>query len=196
MLFIPCGPGSWLLEVDDDAAAAGLALHLRTRLDDVREVVPAARTVLVEGVSEDRLRPVVDGWSPGEAAAPGELVEVPVTYDGEDLARVADLWGVSPDEVVERHTGLEFVSRFCGFAPGFAYLAGLPEEWAVPRLDTPRTKVPAGAVGLAGSWCGVYPTASPGGWQLLGRTSTPMWDPDREPPALLAPGTRAKFVVA
>lgn len=196
MLFIPCGPEAWLVEVDDDAVAADLAAHLAGSLVDAVEVVPAARTVLVEGVAEQRLRHAVDSWTPGDAGPPGELVEVPVTYDGEDLARVAELWGVSEAEVVERHTGLELVSRFCGFAPGFAYLAGLPEEWAVPRLDSPRTRVPAGSVGLAGTWCGIYPTASPGGWQLLGRTDLAIWDADRDPPALLAPGTRVGFVVA
>ena len=85
------------------------------------------------------------------------------------------------------------MSAFCGFSPGFAYLAGLPEELAVPRLDTPRTKVPAGAVALAGTWCAAYPTASPGGWRLIGRTDAALWDAAREQPALLAPGTRVRF---
>jgi KipI family sensor histidine kinase inhibitor len=196
VLFIPCGPGSWLLEVDDDAEAPDLAAHLAGTLEDAAEVVPAARTVLVEGVAEERLRAAVDAWAPGLEAPEGGVAEIPVTYDGEDLAHVAALWGVTEEQVVERHTGLELVSRFCGFAPGFAYLAGLPEEWAVPRLDSPRTRVPAGAVGLAGTWCGIYPTASPGGWQLIGRTEASIWDADRQPPALLAPGTRVRFVRA
>ena len=196
VLFIPCGPSAWLVEVEDAADATDLAAHLTRTLADAVEVVPAARTVLVEGVAEQGLRAAVDAWTPGAAGPTGDLVEIPVTYDGEDLARVAQLWGVSEAEVVERHTGLELVSRFCGFAPGFAYLAGLPEEWAVPRLDSPRTRVPAGSVGLAGTWCGIYPTASPGGWQLLGHTDVTIWDADRDPPALLAPGTRVRFVVA
>ena len=86
------------------------------------------------------------------------------------------------------------MAAFCGFAPGFAYLTGLPDELAVPRRQTPRTRVPVGSVALAGSWCGVYPTASPGGWQLLGHTDAPLWDVDRPQPALLAPGTRVRFV--
>ena len=98
--------------------------------------------------------------------------------------------------MVARHGGIEFVSAFCGFAPGFAYLAGLPEEYAVPRLDSPRSRVPVGSVGLAGSWCGVYPSESPGGWRLLGHTDLTLWDPDRSEPALLAPGTRVRFVPA
>ncbi len=93
-----------------------------------------------------------------------------------------------------RHTGTTFVAAFSGFAPGFAYLAGLDDEHAVPRLDSPRTRVPAGSVALAGTWCGVYPTASPGGWQLIGHTDARLWDVERDPPALLAPGTRVRFV--
>ena len=122
------------------------------------------------------------------------MIEVPVVYDGADLEDVAGRWGTDGEGVVERHGAIEFVSAFCGFAPGFAYLAGLPEQYAVPRLDSPRSRVPAGAVGLAGSWCGVYPSESPGGWRLLGRTDLTLWDPDRDEPALLAPGTRVRFV--
>ena len=95
--------------------------------------------------------------------------------------------------MIERHADIEFVVAFCGFSPGFAYLAGLPSELAVPRLDTPRTKVPAGAVGLAGTWCATYPTASPGGWRLIGRTDARLWNAGREQPALLPPGTRVRF---
>ena len=123
-------------------------------------------------------------------------MEVPVVYDGADLEDVAARWGTDVDEVVARHGGIEFVSAFCGFAPGFAYLAGLPEEYAVPRLDSPRSRVPVGSVGLAGTWCGVYPSESPGGWRLLGHTDLTLWDPDRSEPALLAPGTRVRFVPA
>ncbi|MFI2706903.1 allophanate hydrolase subunit 1, partial [Nocardioides sp. CER28] len=103
---------------------------------------------------------------------------------------------VPAEEVVDRHTSLTFTSAFCGFAPGFAYLTGLPEEWWLPRLDDPRPRVPAGAVAIAGEWCGVYPTASPGGWLLLGRTDATLWDPTAEEPALLAPGTQVRFVPA
>ena len=123
-------------------------------------------------------------------------MELPVVYDGADLEDIASRWGTDVDGVVARHTGTAFVSAFCGFAPGFAYLAGLAGEYAVPRLDSPRTRVPAGAVGLAGPWCGVYPSESPGGWRLLGRTDARLWDPDRSRPALLAPGTRVRFVPA
>ena len=126
-------------------------------------MVPAARTVLFDGVRDraalvDRLA----GWRPGTAALEGDLVEIPVVYDGADLDAVARAWRCSVDDVVERHVGTEFTASFCGFAPGFSYLAGLPEAWAVPRLPEPRTRVPAGSVALADTWCGIYPTSSPG----------------------------------
>jgi KipI family sensor histidine kinase inhibitor len=123
-------------------------------------------------------------------------VEVPVTYEGADLGFVADAWGTDREGVVARHTGIEYVAAFCGFSAGFSYLAGLPAGLAVPRLGSPRPRVPPGSVGLAGAWCGVYPTASPGGWRLLGRTDVTLWDQTRAQPALLAPGTRVRFVPA
>jgi KipI family sensor histidine kinase inhibitor len=193
----PVGPHAVLAEVADSAAARSLAAYARSARMAADEVVPGARTVLFDGVPDaDALRERLAGWSPDAGPDRGPLVEVPVVYDGDDLGDVAARWGTDADGVVERHAAIEFVSAFCGFAPGFAYLAGLPEEYAVPRLDTPRTRVPAGAVGLAGSWCGVYPTASPGGWRLLGRTEVTLWDPGRREPALLAPGTRVRFVPA
>ena len=183
-----------LAEVADSAAARSLAAYARAVPVDAVEVVPGARTVLFDGVPDPGgLARVLAAWTPDAAPEPGALVELPVVYDGADLADVARLWGTDEAGVVARHTGLEFVSAFCGFAPGFAYLAGLAEDHAVPRLDRPRPRVPAGSVALAGTWCGVYPTASPGGWRLLGRTGAILWDGERADPALLAPGTRVRF---
>jgi KipI family sensor histidine kinase inhibitor len=99
-------------------------------------------------------------------------------------------WGVSERAAVERLTSAESTVAFCGFAPGFAYLTGLPAEWTAPRLPSPRAKVPAGSVALAGTYAGIYPTASPGGWRLVGRTDVRLFDVDSETPALLTPGTR------
>jgi KipI family sensor histidine kinase inhibitor len=193
----PVGGEAFLAEVRDSAAARSLAAYARAVGVAADEVVPGARTVLFDGLRDrGELRERLAGWTADVEPEPGELVEVPVVYDGADLEDIAARWGTDVDGVVERHLGIEFVSAFCGFAPGFAYLAGLPEEHAVPRLDSPRTRVPAGSVGLAGSWCGVYPSESPGGWRLLGRTDVTLWDPDRRRPALLAPGTRVRFVVA
>ena len=188
------GPAAVLAEVDDAAAALALAIWARSRGVAADEIVPAARTVLFDGIRDGRaLAALLEAWSPGEPAPPGGLVELPVTYDGPDLEFVAEVWGVDVAEVVRRHGEVEYVASFCGFAPGFAYLAGLPAELAVPRLESPRAQVPAGSVALAGSWCGVYPSGSPGGWRLIGRTEATLWDPAAYPPALLAPGTRVRF---
>ncbi|MBZ5736941.1 5-oxoprolinase subunit B family protein [Nocardioides mangrovi] len=192
----PAGRHALLVEVGDPAAALALATWARSAGVEAVEVVPAAETVLFDGVSDPgALAARLGDWSPTPSQErAGALVEVPVAYDGADLDFVADAWGTDVAGVVERHTATEFVSAFCGFAPGFAYLAGLPADLAVPRLESPRPRVPAGSIGLAGTWCGTYPTASPGGWRLLGRTDAPLWDPDRDEPALLAPGTRVRFV--
>lgn len=123
----------------------------------------------------------------------GDVLVVPVRYDGPDLEEVSRLTGLGEDEVVLAHTGVVWTVAFIGFAPGFAYLAGGDPRLQVPRRRTPRTSVPAGAVGLAGEWSGIYPRPSPGGWQLLGRTELVLWDVERDPPALLTPGTRVRF---
>ncbi len=193
MKLIRVGRGAVLVEVDGPAEALSLALWARGARLPAGEIVPGAGTVLFDDLADaERLEDLLSGWRPGEPPTRG-LVEVPVEYDGADLADVAERWGTDVDGVVARHTGIEFVAAFCGFAPGFAYLAGLPDDLAVPRLDSPRSKVPAGAVGLAGTWCAAYPTASPGGWRLIGRTDLALWDAERDPPALLAPGTRVRF---
>ena len=197
MRLLDVGPDAVLAEVADTAEALDLALHARAAGVPALEVVPAATTVLFDGVSDHlALRAVLRDWRPSGATTAGALVEVPTTYDGADLDVVADLWGTDRAGVVERHAAITYTAAFCGFAPGFAYLTGLPDHLAVPRLDTPRTRVPAGAVALAGSWCGLYPTASPGGWQLIGRTEIVLWDARRPEPATLAPGTRVRFVPA
>jgi KipI family sensor histidine kinase inhibitor len=121
------------------------------------------------------------------------LVEIPVTYDGEDLKDVAELTGLSIGEVIERHTASEFTVAFCGFAPGFGYLVGGDPTLQVPRRLSPRTRIPAGSVALAGAFSGVYPQASPGGWQIIGTTPLKMWDLTRDPPALFQPGYRVRF---
>jgi KipI family sensor histidine kinase inhibitor len=117
-------------------------------------------------------------------------------YDGEDLADVAELLSCSVEEVVRRHTSEEWAVAFCGFAPGFGYLTGLPERLQQPRLDSPRTKVPQGSVGIAGEFTAAYPRATPGGWRLIGRTEITLFDPKADPPALLAPGDQVRFVIA
>ncbi len=187
----PVGRDAVLVEVASPQDAVGLAAWARPRAL-ARDIVPGAETVLFDGVADAAALSVALGaWAPGEAA-PGRLVEIPVVYDGPDLEAVATSWGCGVDEMSARHRSTELVSAFCGFAPGFAYLSGL--EVPVPRLVTPRTRVPAGSVALADTWCGIYPVASPGGWQVIGTTDARLWDPHQAEPALLAPGTRVRFV--
>lgn len=173
------------------------ALRAQARRLGATEVVPAARTVLLDGLRDvAAARELVAALDPGQqgpATPEGPLVEIPVRYDGPDLGEVARQWGLDPEEVVQIHTSTEFVVAFCGFAPGFAYCAGLPAGRAVRRRSEPRPRVPAGSVGLAGEFTGVYPSASPGGWQLVGTTATAVWRPERSDPALLSPGTRVRF---
>jgi len=181
------------------AYAELVRLRAAGRLPGVVELVPAARTVLVElGTVSDPLpdlAALLAELAPG-AEQPRPAVQIPVRYDGPDLAEVAALTGLDTGEVVRRHAAAAYTVAFCGFAPGFGYLTGLPAELQVPRRPSPRTAVPAGSVGVAGEFTGVYPRRSPGGWQLLGRTDAVLWDADRDPPALLAPGTGVRFVPA
>lgn len=194
---LPYGETGLLVETD-----APLALwKAAALLPGVLEAVPAARTVLLRfdpratdaatltaGLAQLTVR--------GAPAASGPAVELAVRYDGADLAAVAALSGLSTDEVVERHCGADYTVSFCGFAPGFAYLTGLDPLLHLPRLDTPRTSVPAGSVAVAGEYTGVYPASSPGGWRLLGTTDAQLWDAAREQPALLQPDARVRFRAA
>ena len=194
MRILPIGDHARLVEVGDAGAALSLASWAREQGVKALDIVPGAQTVLFDGLAADAdLGAALRDWRPEAERRPGRVVVMPVVYDGPDLGAVADLWAVSVDEVVRRHTSIVFTSAFCGFAPGFAYLAGLPREWAVPRLARPRGRVEAGSVGLADTWCGVYPGPSPGGWRLLGRTEASLWDLARDEPALLPPGTRVRF---
>ncbi|MFG6488402.1 5-oxoprolinase subunit PxpB [Roseateles sp. BYS78W] len=133
---------------------------------------------------------------PPRRRALGRLVQIPVTYDGPDLADIANHCELSTDEVVQRHAASEYVVYFLGFQPGFAYLGGLDESLHTPRRAEPRTSVPAGSVGIGGAQTGIYPLATPGGWQLIGRTSLPLFNPHALPPTVLAPGDRVRFVPA
>jgi len=162
------------------------------------DIVPGARSVLLDGIAPDTPT-LLAGWTPvGPATEISDKphVELRTTFDGEDLPDVAARWDVSVPAAVARLAEAELTVAFCGFAPGFGYLRGLPQEWAVPRLAAPRPRVPAGAVALAGGYAGIYPAASPGGWRLVGHTTANLFDVRREPPALLAPGTRVRLVPA
>ena len=201
MRLLPCGDRAILVELSDAAQRRRLDATLRRRpLEGSVEHVPGARTVLVVARGPEALPQIAAALLDlvlDEDAAPegagGEVV-VEVRYDGPDLDDVAAHLGIAPSEVVARHTGQRWTVEFAGFAPGFVYLGGSAGGLEVPRRASPRTRIPAGAVGLAGPYSGVYPRPSPGGWQIIGRTAVPLWDPAREPPALLAPGQRVRFV--
>jgi KipI family sensor histidine kinase inhibitor len=197
MRVLPCGERALLLEPESRSDV----LPLRRRLAGiagVEELVPAARTLLVRIDPEAFDRTAFDsllGDLPDDPApATTAALELAVRYDGADLGLVAETARCSVEDVVRRHTGTEYVVAFCGFAPGFAYLTGLDPVLRQPRLSEPRTVVPAGSVGVAGEFTGVYPRSSPGGWRLLGRTDARLWDVERPHPALLTPGTRVRFV--
>jgi KipI family sensor histidine kinase inhibitor len=203
MRVLAAGRHALLVELDSQADVLGLHAEIEQRLhsDDgwpwprPTDVVPAARTVLIDGLQDPApVAAALPSWNVAPVTAPdGDTVQCPTVYDGPDLDQVAAHWGLSRREAIELHTSTEFVVAFCGFAPGFAYLTGLPEDRGVPRRETPRTQVPAGSVALAGEYSAIYPKRSPGGWQLIGRAELTLWDPDREPAALLTPGMRVHF---
>jgi KipI family sensor histidine kinase inhibitor len=200
MRLLPSGTTALLVELDDLDDVLALYAALEHSLPDgVVDVVPAARTLLV--VTDPRVTSLSSVAHAIERTTPGkdrfesaEQLEIPVTYDGEDLEEAAGLLGCDADELVRRHTSEQWTVAFCGFMPGFGYLVsqGWPEQ--VPRRSSPRKKVPSGSVALAGEFSGVYPRESPGGWQLIGRSTLTMFDPFRDPAALLRPGTRVRFV--
>lgn len=204
----PCGDAALLVDLDDLAHVLALAPALqagRVTAPTVTDIVPAARTILVRFDPTRTTADAVGAWIQARSSRPvaqlerategnaPEPIDLPVVYDGADLDEVGRLTGLGPAGVVEAHTARPWRVAFLGFAPGFAYCTGGAPRLRVPRRDSPRERVPAGAVGLADDLTAVYPRASPGGWQLIGHTETAVWDVQRDPPALLTPGTRVKF---
>jgi len=192
------GEQALLVECSDLDEALGLLAALQRRpMEAVEEIVPGARSLLLRlrrPLTHREERDIAERECADPVGEAASEVEIEVDYDGEDLDEVAELIGLSPEEVVSTHTGQSWTVGFCGFAPGFAYLRGEHDRLRVPRRATPRTRVPAGSVGLADQWSGVYPRRGPGGWQLIGHTDRAVWDLRREPPALLRPGAVVRFV--
>lgn len=199
---LPAGPRGILIDCGTGEAARACYRALQARRVngslEATDLVPGATTVLVDGVEEPELLAAeIPGWVlTDDTGHVGETVEIPVCYDGPDLEAVARIWGVAPEAVADIHTSVEYEATFCGFTPGFAYLEGLPERYHTPRLEEPRTAVPAGSVAVGGPYTGVYPRTSPGGWRLIATMTNPrrLWHEHREPAALLVPGTRVRFV--
>ncbi len=205
MRVMPYGERAWLLELADADGVRALDAALRLLRSEggvpwahIVDIVPAAKAVLVTASSRaeaaaltEPLRGLCD--LPVQETPVGNTVEIPVTYDGEDLDAVADMCGLSVGEVIAAHTGTPWDVAFGGFVPGFAYLSSGDSRLRVPRRSEPRTTVPQGAVALADGYSAVYPRRSPGGWQLIGHTEIALWDASREQPALLVPGMRVQF---
>lgn len=215
MPFDPCltplGEAALLLELGDgidpalNARAHALAAALlRSDLPGLGEPVPGYASLLIPYDPAQLSYSALSEWlhEKYEAVQPlptaqARVVEIPVHYggdDGPDLDFVAAHNGLTPAEVIARHTAPLYPVYFMGFAPGFPYLGGLDPRIAAPRLPSPRTRIPAGSVGIAGSQTGVYPLETPGGWRLIGRTPLPLFDPAHQPPFLLSPGDRVRFV--
>ena len=212
---VPLGEAAWTVvlgeRVDRSIHQEVTALAARIEaehLPGVIEVVPAyaAVTVFFDPLHADgdalreRLAALASESSdlpPDHPAAvsSSHLISIPVHYDGPDLAEVASRTGLSADEVIRRHSGREYRVYLLGFAPGFAYLGTLDPALVLPRRSAPRTQVPAGSVAIAGAQTGVYPLATPGGWHLIGTTPLALFDPAREPAALLKAGDRVRFEV-
>jgi len=202
----PAGDRALLIAAGDRGELDGWVDRLRAAdIAGMQDFLPAAETVLVTlatgadaAAVESALRRMLTTApaTPPAVDAGGDEVVIPVRYDGDDLADVAGLLGISVADVIARHTGRVWRCRFIGFTAGFGYLASTGPGLAVPRRRQSRTAVPPGAVGLADGYSAVYPRRAPGGWQLIGRTDMPMWDLDRPQPALLAAGTRVRFVAA
>ncbi len=208
-IFLPCGDSAFLVELPELTAVVayyrGLAgTGASTRFSAPQgtiDVVPAARTVLVtfdpETIRPSEVRDWLESAEPAyDAASSGREVTIAVSYGGPDLTETAQFLGIGEAEVVKLHTNSEWTAAFSGFAPGFVYLVTTHERLRVPRRNTPRTAVPAGSVGLAGEFSGVYPRSSPGGWQLIGTTTAALWDASKAEPALIRPGDLVRFVEA
>lgn len=211
-IFTPAGDSAVLVQFGDSIdprinarvhrLAAGIAL---AGWAGFGEPVPAYTSLLVNydplaldyREAAQKIESLLPKIEDGRVETGARLVEIPVVYGGEegpDLDDVADAHGLSAGEVIRLHGEAEYLVYMIGFTPGFPYLGGLDERIATPRRASPRTLVPAGSVGIAGQQTGIYPLASPGGWQIIGRTPLSLFDPGREPPSLLAPGDRVRFV--
>jgi KipI family sensor histidine kinase inhibitor len=194
---LPYGDRAWLLECADLADAQAVHQWLAgQQRPEISEIVPGARTLLLRlqaPLPADLGRTMIDIVPPRVDSNPADVISVDVRYDGPDLGHLAAHLGVGVEEIIDHHTGQDWTVAFCGFSPGFGYLAPTVRELPVPRHHSPRTRVPAGSVALADTWSAIYPSDSPGGWQLIGSTDVRLFDVAADPPALLRPGVRVRF---
>jgi KipI family sensor histidine kinase inhibitor len=189
------GDSAILIPTSSAATAHRLRAALtKANLPGVIETVVGADSLLVVLDPQQADLAAIQAITPEDVRREPRTVEIPVRYDGPDLAEVAALTGLPEAEVVRRHAGATYTVAFSGFAPGFGYLTGLDKTLYVARRDAPRQRVPAGAVAIAGEYTGVYPRPTPGGWRLIGETDVVLFDADRDPPALFGPGDQVRFV--
>ncbi|UXM96616.1 urea amidolyase family protein (plasmid) [Bartonella sp. HY329] len=200
MRFLPVNETIFLTELADLDETLALFDSLNANpIDGVEELVPAARTIMVyfnpiKITAQNLISQIKQRDLSNKRAKSEQIIEIAVRYDGEDLEEVADYLQLSIADLIARHKNAEFTVAFTGFAPGFAYMTSSDALFDVPRKKTPRTRIPAGSLGLAGRFSGIYPQATPGGWQLIGTTDTPMFDINRNPASLLKPGDRVRFI--
>lgn len=199
MRFLPVNLSSFLIELASCEETIALYNTLSSALPDgIEEMLPAARTLLIR-YRQPELRSQLIGEISRcpikhEFAVRTRRITIPVRYDGEDLSSTAEFYGISIQQLIDRHQQSLWKVAFIGFSPGFAYMVSSGASWNTPRHATPRTRIPAGSVALAGEFSGIYPQASPGGWQLIGHTELTMWDMARQCPALLLPGDEVAFI--
>lgn len=208
--FLPMGDRALVMEFGNEitkeinAIIRQMTKIIESQVDGVVEVLPTYRSVTVfyrpEEIAYDALVTKLQSLKPvtgGEGIKRIRRIEIPTVYGGEygpDLSHVAEHAKLSEEEVVRIHTGTDYLVYMLGFSPGFTYLGGLDERIATPRLESPRLKIPAGSVGIAGSQTGMYPSESPGGWQLIGRTPLKLYDPEKEPPVFIQAGDYIRYV--
>lgn len=187
-------------ETGEQTLARYLAL-MRAALDEVETLIPADGSLLVVlhpgALPSNRLQALLVAELPVALEVPGRMHELLVDYGsaaGRDLEAVAEAAGLSAAEAIALHSAATYRVQFMGFQPGFAYLAGTPTVLHQPRLSRPRTQIPAGSLAIGRTYTGIYPAAGPGGWNVIGRVEAKLFDPHREPPALLMPGDQVRFV--
>lgn len=203
---VPFGECALLVELDQriDPGIAARAAAIADRWEALGHgpAVPTYASVLLRfdpialapREAERHAQAIMSRTASGERSLPGRTHEIPTVYDGPDLDEVARLSGLSTRDLIEAHTGRDHLAYFVGFTPGFAYLGTIDERIVAPRLASPRGRVPAGSVAVADGQTAIYPVTSPGGWRLIGRTEVPVFDPTRDPPALIRAGDRVRFV--
>ena len=194
------GPDAYIVELETSEQAISSFSHLKKEISHLLdEVILGANTIVIKparysGITRDGIARLLDSADLDKANPEQKVVEIPTVYDGQDLQDVAAISRLSVRQVIDMHCAETYVVSFIGFAPGFAYLTGLNPSLEIPRLNSPRARVPKGSVAIAERYTAVYPNSSPGGWRLIGKTAVELWDLSETEPAVLRPGYTVRFV--